>query len=85
VVASTPQVHMDSTWYVKLTNGEEKSIPNVLHIPNYCIEGKQHKVKFPIQVARRANEILESIHSDICGPMQVDTHVIFILSPLLMI
>lgn len=40
-----------------------------------CIEGKQHKEKFPKQGARRANELLELIHSDICGPMQVGTHL----------
>ena len=39
-----------------------------------CMEGKQHKLQFPKKGARRATEILELVHSDICGPMQVATH-----------
>ena len=39
-----------------------------------CLAGKQHKFKFPNKGARRATKILELIHSDICGPMQVATH-----------
>lgn len=39
-----------------------------------CIEGKEHKENFSTQCAQRAIQLLEFIHSDICGPMQVGTH-----------
>lgn len=34
-----------------------------------CIEGKQNRESFP-SVGSRATELLEVIHSDVCGPMQ---------------
>jgi hypothetical protein len=35
-----------------------------------CIYGKQHQEPFPQSGAKRATEILEIIHSDLCGPMR---------------
>lgn len=35
-----------------------------------CVLGKQHREEFPIHKAKRQREILELIHTDVCGPMQ---------------
>lgn len=35
-----------------------------------CALGKQHREKFPIHEEKRQREILELIHTDVCGPMQ---------------
>ena len=37
-----------------------------------CIEGKQHRLPFPKE-AKQAEELLEIVHSDICGPMSQDS------------
>jgi hypothetical protein len=34
-----------------------------------CAEGKQHRLKFP-KGGKRAEKILDRIHSDLCGPME---------------
>ena len=34
-----------------------------------CIQGKQQRLPFPISKGERAKDILEIIHTDICGPM----------------
>src|SRR4051794_30491239 len=34
-----------------------------------CIKGKQHRKSFPNLSMTRASEVLEIIHSDVCGPM----------------
>ena len=38
-----------------------------------CALGKMHRNAFPNQSMNRAIEILQIIHSDVCGPMQVDS------------
>ena len=35
-----------------------------------CIFGKQHRSPFPKKGATRAKEILEIVHTDVCGPME---------------
>lgn len=35
-----------------------------------CALGKQHKEEFPVHENRRKHEILELVHTDVCGPMQ---------------
>jgi hypothetical protein len=35
-----------------------------------CIEGKQHRLPFPTERARRAKNPLEIVHSGVCGPMR---------------
>jgi transposase InsO family protein len=35
-----------------------------------CALGKQHREEFPIHKEKRQTEILELIHTDVCGPMQ---------------
>lgn len=38
-----------------------------------CVEGKQAVQKFPRGEAKRAKQLLELIHSDVCGPMPVNS------------
>lgn len=38
-----------------------------------CLEGKQHRDKFPKEATTRATVPLELVHSDICGPMSTNT------------
>ncbi|XP_069361062.1 uncharacterized protein [Maniola hyperantus] len=35
-----------------------------------CLKGKQTKLPFPKKKAKRATEILELVHSDVCGPIE---------------
>ena len=35
-----------------------------------CVEGKQTRNSFPKGQATHATELLEIVHSDVCGPMQ---------------
>ena len=35
-----------------------------------CALGKQHREEFPVHENRRKREILELVHTDVCGPMQ---------------
>ena len=35
-----------------------------------CMKGKQTRKPFPKESTTRANEILEVIHTDVCGPME---------------
>ena len=38
-----------------------------------CIMGKQHRTKYPKGKAQRATEPFELVHSDVCGPMSVNS------------
>ena len=40
----------------------------------HCLAGKQHRVSFHKNVASRKENVLELIHSDVCGPLKVRTH-----------
>jgi len=46
---------------------------SLIQCPSH-VKGKQHKVKFLKESTSRATEILEIIHSDICGPFQTHIH-----------
>jgi transposase InsO family protein len=35
-----------------------------------CALGKQHREEFPMHIDKRKREILELVHTDVCGPMQ---------------
>ncbi len=35
-----------------------------------CIKGKQHPIEFPKEGASKAQDILELVHSDVCGPLR---------------
>ena len=39
-----------------------------------CALGKQHRQPFPKGVAWRAKNILELVHTDVCGPMRTTSH-----------
>ena len=39
-----------------------------------CLLGKQHRQLFPIGKAWRAKELLELVHTDVCGPMHTPSH-----------
>jgi hypothetical protein len=41
-----------------------------INLCNGCIQGKQHRQPFPKSGATRANDLLEIVHSDVCGPMK---------------
>ncbi|CAA0825713.1 cysteine-rich RLK (RECEPTOR-like protein kinase) 8 [Striga hermonthica] len=38
-----------------------------------CMEGKQHRKPFPSSQVGRAKQILELVHTDVCGPMRTPT------------
>jgi hypothetical protein len=38
-----------------------------------CVYGKSHRLPFPKKSSSRANGILDSVHSDVCGPMPVES------------
>nr|KYP43166.1 Retrovirus-related Pol polyprotein from transposon TNT 1-94 [Cajanus cajan] len=38
-----------------------------------CLLGKQHRLQFSTSKARRAKDLLEMIHTDICGPMRTSS------------
>ena len=38
-----------------------------------CSYGKMHRLPFPKQSSHRASKCLEIVHTDLCGPMQVET------------
>lgn len=61
-----------------LNRGSMKTLTNLVDGVNYselerqpclsCIKGKQHRQPFP-RSERKTNQILELVHSDLCGPM----------------
>ena len=38
-----------------------------------CVEGKHHKQKFPKVGGTRADEVLELVHTDVCGKMETES------------
>ena len=38
-----------------------------------CVEGKHHKQKFPKVGGTRASEVLELVHTDVCGKMETES------------
>lgn len=47
--------------------------PNILQCEP-CLKGKQTRTPFSKSSTTRSSEILELIHSDICGPMSMESH-----------
>jgi hypothetical protein len=45
----------------------------MLSICPSCIKGKQHLIKFPKEGACKAQDILELVYSDVCGPLRTPT------------
>ncbi len=36
-----------------------------------CVQGKQHRMPYPKKSSNKATELFETVHSDVCGPMNV--------------
>ncbi len=36
-----------------------------------CVQGKQHRTPYPKKSSNKATELFETVHSDVCGPMNV--------------
>jgi transposase InsO family protein len=49
--------------------------PTTGHLPcESCVVGKMHKLPFNKKQEKRSTEILQLVHSDVCGPMEEVTH-----------
>jgi hypothetical protein len=44
----------------------------------HLIKGKQHHIKFLKEGASKAQDILELLHSDVCGPLRTPTFRVYI-------
>ena len=58
------------------------------HVPRHqvcssCALGKQHRASFPLESTNRATRILELIHVDLAGPMEVPSLGGSLISPML--
>lgn len=58
----------------QISHGVDSFNERNLPLCEACLHGKQHREKFPKLGATRANDLLEIIHSDLCGPLQTATH-----------
>jgi hypothetical protein len=56
-----------SSWQPRGLDLDEESN---MGLCNGCIHGKQHRLPFPTENAKRATDVLELVHTDICGPMK---------------
>jgi hypothetical protein len=50
-----------------------KEVP-LHHVCEGCIKGKHQKMSFPKDGATRASQLLEIVHTDVCGPMRTTLH-----------
>jgi hypothetical protein len=50
-----------------------KEVP-LHHICEACIKGKHQRTSFPKDGATRASQLLEIVHTDVCGPMRTTSH-----------
>jgi hypothetical protein len=44
------------------------------HICERCIKGKHQITSFPKDGAMRASQLLEIVHTDVCGLMRITSH-----------
>ncbi len=44
------------------------------HICETCIKGKHQKTSFPNDKTTRASQLLEIVHTNVCGPMRTTSH-----------
>ena len=54
----------------KLVNGMKLNDSEDMKFCEGCVKGKQNRNSFPKGQTTRATELLEIVHSDVCGPMQ---------------
>jgi transposase InsO family protein len=54
-----------------LANDIDVSKDDKLALCKGCVHGKQHRTPFPTEGATRAKDILEIVHTDVCGPMDM--------------
>ena len=50
-----------------------RGLPTLKQVHNdceACALGKMHREEFPVRVERKKRDILELVHTDLCGPMQ---------------
>jgi hypothetical protein len=50
-----------------------KEVP-LHHICEACVKGKHQRTSFPKDGAMRASQLLEIVHTDVCGPMRTTSH-----------
>jgi hypothetical protein len=50
-----------------------KEVP-LHHICEGCVKGKHQRTSFPKDGATRASQLLEIVHTDVCGPMKTTSH-----------
>jgi hypothetical protein len=53
-----------------------KGLPEIEHVDQLCrgcLVGKQRRASFPHQIDLRADQVLELVHGDICGPISPTT------------
>jgi len=44
------------------------------HICEGCVKGKHQRTSFPKDGATKASQLLEIVHTDVCGPMKTTSH-----------
>jgi len=44
------------------------------HICERCVEGKHQRTSFPKDGATKASQLLEIVHTDVCGPRRITSH-----------
>ena len=76
--------NMSELWHKRLSHISEKGLDCLakksllevltdvkLDMCNHCVVGKQRRVSFKHHSSSRKEEVLELVHSDICGPLKV--------------
>ena len=68
------QRYMRNMHLRKMVDGMKVDIKSNDHIScESCVLGKMQKSSFPSESLNRASQLLELIHTDVCGPMQTDS------------
>ena len=66
--------HINNTDMSLLRDKQGRGLPQTVssvHDCKECVYGKHHRTVFPKSEGGRATEILEIVHSDICGPIEI--------------
>ncbi|CAL2267030.1 unnamed protein product [Prunus armeniaca] len=88
LVLKASVTHCLQTWHKRLGHLNERSMKllenqGMVHgLPHLeqmsvvcdgCMQGKQHRDSFPLESTWRASNPLELVHTDICGPMKIES------------